>query len=84
MKVNISYSDYLDANGKEVIESATVYLDTNKLLQFTIVPPVLETDPKTCKIKMVDNTTVTEVEDVVNKQDFTELMALLRKISTQF
>lgn len=84
MKVNISYSDYLTPEGKDKIDKISIELETNKLLEFSIVSPVLETDPVTCNIKMIDNTTVSEVSSSITKEDFTELMALVRKISGQF
>lgn len=95
MKVNISYSDYLNEYGKEEIDSISIALEDNKILEFKIVLESTEVTnegleneaitliPSYCNISLIDNTTVTQVDSVLNKDDFSELIALIRKVSVQ-
>lgn len=84
MRANITYSDYLTSSGGESIEKISISLDDNKFLEFQIIPPVLETDQAACGIKMIDDATVSEVKSEITREEFADLIALVRKMSTQF
>lgn len=80
MKTNIEFNEFLDKDGKQIINKIEYSLsDTIKLTLSKNIKDGVDI----CNLKMEDLIGVSELETQLNKQNIRELIELIKKIYNQ-